>query len=128
MGVMQRFAAGLALVFVATLMLASYGHCWPMLSAQVAAVATSQTHDHTGHQKQHHHPTEGLGQELSVPAVPTGPVATVEAPAAKAFAPILLVAVAWCARLIAHDQPQPRARAGPSAFAEFHARTARLLI
>jgi hypothetical protein len=123
---MRRFAAAFAFVFVTSLMLAAYGHCWPMLVAQVAA---AEAHDHGSHHKQHHHPTEGFGQELSVPGVPSGPVAIVQAPIAKDFAPILLaIAVADEASATEQDGPSPRARAGPTAFQEFHARTSRLLI
>ena len=88
---MRRFAAAFVFVFVTSLVLASYGHCWPMLAAQMdrqARIASS--HDHGGHQKQHHHPTQGFGQELSVPGVQSGPVVIVHAPEAKTFAPILL--------------------------------------
>jgi hypothetical protein len=125
---MRRVAAAFA--FFASVILAAYGHCWPMLAVQMRQHAESShaAHDHEGHEPQHHHPTEGFGQELSVPGVPQGPVVVLQAPAAKSFAPILLlVAVAE------HEAPDPtarshhRARAGP-AFAEFHARTGRLLI
>ena len=123
---MGRVAAAFAFVFVTSLMLASYGHCWPMLVAQMAA---AEAHDHSGHHKQHHHPTEGFGQELSVPGVPSAPVAIVQAPIAKDFAPILLVvAVADDANVYVENGPYHRARAGPTAFREFHARTGRLLI
>ena len=33
---MRRFAAAFAFVFVTSLVLASYGHCWPMLVAEIA--------------------------------------------------------------------------------------------
>jgi hypothetical protein len=123
---MRRVAAVFALIFITSLMLASYGHCWPMLVAQVAAV---EAHDHGAHHKQHHHPTEGFGQELSVPGVPSAPVAIVQAPIAKDFAPILLVvAVADDANVYVENGPHHRARAGPTPFQEFHARTGRLLI
>ncbi len=126
---MRRVAAVFAFVFVTSLVLAAYGHCWPMLVAQVGELTPSQAHDHGGHHKQHHHPTEGFGQELSVPGVPSGPVAIVQAPIAKDFAPILLVvAVADGAGAHAYGGPDPKARAGPTAFQEFHARTGRLLI
>ena len=126
---MRRVAAAFAFVFVTSLMLASYGHCWPMLAAQVGELATSEAHDHSGHHKPHHHPTEGFGQELSVPGVPSGPVAIIQAPIAKKFAPILLVvAVADDANVYVANGPYHRARAGPPAFREFHARTGRLLI
>jgi hypothetical protein len=126
---MRRVVAVFGFIFVSSLMLASYGHCWPMLVAQVGELATSQAHDHAGHHKQHHHPTEGFGQELSVPGVPSAPVAIVQAPIAKDFAPILLaVAVADEASATEQDGPSPRARAGPTAFQDFHARTGRLLL
>ena len=126
---MRRVAAAFAFVFVTSLMLAAYGHCWPMLVAQVGEFSTSQAHDHGGHHKQHNHPAEGFGQELSVPGVPSGPVAIVQAPIAKDFAPILLaIAVADDASTTEHDGPSPKARAGPTAFRDFHARTGRLLI
>ena len=125
---MHRFAAAFAFAFVTSLVLASYGHCWPMLAAQIDLQAASQAH-HGGHQKEHHHPTEGFGQELSVPGVPSGPVAIVQAPVAKSFAPILLVvAAADYASADGEAGPYHRARAGPPAFKEFHARTGRLLI
>ena len=76
---MRRFAAAFAFVFVTSLVLASYGHCWPMLAAQMDRQA-APAHDHGSHHKQHHHPTEGFGQELSVPGVPSAPVAIVQAP------------------------------------------------
>ena len=126
---MRRVAAVFAFVFVTSLVLVSYGHCWPMLVTQIGELASSQAHDHGGHHKQHHHPTEGFGQELSVPGVPSAQVAIVQAPIAKDFAPILLVVVvADDANVFAHDGPDPRARAGPPAFRDFHARTGRLLI
>ena len=126
---MRRVAAVFAFVFVASLLLASYGHCWPMLVQEITQLEGPMAHDHGGHHKQHHHPTEGFGQELSVPGVPSGAVAIVQAPIAKDFAPILLVvALADDAGVFAHDGPNPKARAGPTAFQEFHARTGRLLI
>jgi hypothetical protein len=124
---MRRFAGAFAFVFVASLMLASYGHCWPMLVAQIDN--HSQAHDHDGHHKQHNHQTEGFGQELSVPGVPSGPVAVVAVPLAKSFAPILLVvSITETGDSDIDTRPSPRARAGPPAFSEFHARTGRLLI
>ena len=127
---MRRFAAAFAFAFVASLVLASYGHCWPMLAAQMDREAASEaSHHHGGHTKQHHHPTEGFGQELSVPGVQSGPAAIVHAPVAKSFAPILLaVATADHGSADGEVRPSHRARAGPPAFAEFHARTGRLLI
>ena len=126
---MRRFAAAFAFVFVTSLVLASYGHCWPMLAAQIDSAMTSHAHDHGGHHKQHNHQTEGFGQELLVPGVPSGAVAILDAPVAKDFAPVLLI-VSTAERESAGDDshPSPRARAGPSAFTEFHARTGRLLI
>ena len=127
---MRRFAAAFAFVFVTSLMLAAYGHCWPMLAAQMDRQALAHSaHDHGGHQKQHHHPTEGFGQELSVPGLQSALAAIIPAPIAKSFAPVLLMVAA--ARHVSTDgevRPAPRARAGPPAFAEFHARTSRLLI
>jgi hypothetical protein len=126
---MRRFAAAICFVFVTSLVLASYGHCWPMLVAQIDTAATANAHDHAGHHKQHNHQTEGFGQELSVPGVPSGPVAVLDAPTAKTFAPILLIVSITGGASAAEDtRPSPRARAGPSAFAAFHARTGRLLI
>ena len=125
---MRRFAAAISFVFVTSLLLASYGHCWPMLVAQIDDVAATHTHHHGDH-KQHNHTTDGLGQELSVPGVASGPVAVIDAPVAKSFAPILLaIAVTTLDDADVHTRPAARARAGPSAFAEFHARTGRLLI
>jgi hypothetical protein len=126
---MRRFAAAISVVFLTSLVLASYGHCWPMLAAQLDSAVTSHAHDHGGHHKQHNHQTEGFGQELSVPGVPSGAVAVLDAPVAKDFAPVLLiVSIAEPASPGEDLHPSSRARAGPSAFAEFHARTGRLLI
>ena len=127
---MRRFAAAFAFVFVTSLVLASYGHCWPMLAVQIDRQATlHSSHDHSGHQKQHHHPSQGFGQELSVPGVESGPAAIIPAPIAKSFAPVLLaVASADHGSADGEVRPSHRARAGPPAFAEFHARTGRLLI
>ena len=127
---MRRFAAAFAFVFVTSLVLAAYGHCWPMLAAQMDRQATSHSaHDHGGHQKQHHHPTEGFGQELSVPGVASGPAVVVDAPVVKSFAPILLaVEAADHGQITGEVRPSHTARAGPPAFAEFYARTGRLLI
>ena len=126
---MRRFAAAICFVFVTSLVLASYGHCWPMLAAQIDSAATSHAHDHGGQQKQHNHRTEGFGQELSVPGVPSGAVAVIAAPTAKSVAPILLVvSLTETSDGDIDSRPSPRARAGPPAFAEFHARTGRLLI
>jgi len=126
---MRRFAAAICFVFVTSLVLASYGHCWPMLAAQIDSAATADAHDHGGHRKQHNHQTEGFGQELSVPGLPSGPVAVLDAPVAKTFAPILLIiSTADITNAGDESRPSPRARAGPSAFADFHARTGRLLI
>ena len=124
---MRRFAGAFAFVFVASLLLASYGHCWPMLAAQIDT--HSQAQDHSLHHKQHNHQTEGFGQELSVPGVASGAVGVVAAPVAKSFAPILLAVVVGD-QGPAHPASalSPKARAGPPAFAEFHARTGRLLI
>lgn len=126
---MRRFAAAFAFVFVTSLVLAAYGHCWPMLAAQMDRQAlVHAAHDHNGHQKQHHHPTEGFGQELSVPGVASGPAIVVDAPIAKSFAPVLLaVEVADHGQITGAVRPSPRARAGPPPFAEFYARTGRLL-
>ena len=125
---MRRFSAAFGWVFVASLVLASYGHCWPMLAAQIDEVTASHEHHHGGDHKQHNHTTDGFGQELSVPGVPSGPVAIIDAPLAKSFAPILLVVAITALDDDVDANPAPRARAGPSAFAEFHARTGRLLI
>ena len=126
---MGRTAATFAFVFFTSLVLASYGHCWPMLAAQIDSAATAHAHDHGGHQKQHNHQTEGFGQELSIPGVPSGPVAVIAAPVAKSFAPILLVAsITETSDSDIGALPSKRARAGPPAFSEFHARTGRLLI
>jgi hypothetical protein len=127
---MRRVAAAFAFVFVTSLVLASYGHCWPMLAAQIDRQALAHSsHDHGGHQKQHHHPTQGFGQELSVPGVASVSAAIVPAPVAKSFAPILLaVAAADHGSTDGEVRPFHRSRAGPPAFAEFHARTGRLLI
>ncbi len=128
---MRRFAAAISFVFVTSLLLVSYGHCWPMLVAQIDEVAASHEHHHGGDHKQHNHTTDGFGQELSVPGVASGPVAVIDAPVARSFAPILLV-VAITVLDDAHADARPaaraRARAGPTAFSEFHARTGRLLI
>lgn len=126
---MRRSATTCVFLFVTSLVLVSYGHCWPMLIAQVAELTASQAHDHSGHHKQHHHPTEGFGQELSVPGVPSVSVAVVQAPIAKQFAPILLiVAVGDDAGAFSQNGLDPKSRAGPPAFQEFHTRTGRLLI
>jgi hypothetical protein len=117
-------------VFVASLVLAAYGHCWPMLAVQLDHQAASHdAHHHDGGQKQHHHPTEGFGQELSAPGVQSAAVAIVQAPVAKSFVPILLaVAAAGYDGGADRARPNHRARAGPPAFTAFHARTGRLLI
>jgi hypothetical protein len=101
-----------------------------MLAAQMdAQVLAPSSHDHGGHQKQHHHPTQGFGQELSVPGVASGPAVVVDARIAKSFAPIPpAVEIADHGRADGGVRPARRARAGPPAFAEFHARTGRLLI
>jgi hypothetical protein len=127
---MRRIVAAFAFVFVTSLVLAAYGHCWPMLAAQMDPQAASHSsHDHGGQQKQHHHPSQGFGQELSVPGVQSGPAIIVQAPEATDFAPVLLaVETADCRRGDGEVRPSHRARAGPPAFAEFHARTGRLLI
>ena len=127
---MRRIAATFAFVFVTSLVLAAYGHCWPMLAAQLDREASSHSsHDHGGHQKQHHHPTQGFGQELSVPGVQSASAGIIPAPIAKSFAPVLLaVTAADCGYADGKARPPHRARAGPPAFAEFHARTGRLLI
>jgi hypothetical protein len=127
---MRRFAAAFAFVCVTSLVLAAYGHCWPMLAAQVDHQAASHSsHDHGGPQKQHHHPTQGFGQELSVPGLESGLAAIIPAPVAKSFAPVLLAVVAADHGSVDGEvRPSHRARAGPPAFAEFHARTGRLLI
>jgi len=127
---MRRIAATFACVFVTSLVLAAYGHCWPMLAAQIDRQASSHSsHDHGGHQKQHHHPSQGFGQELSVPGVQSASAAIIPAPVAKSFAPVLpAVAAADCGCANGEVRPPHRARAGPPAFAEFHARTGRLLI
>jgi hypothetical protein len=128
---MRRFAAAISFVFVTSLVLASYGHCWPMLQAQIDSATAAHADDHGGHHKQHkqhNHQAEGFGQELTVPGVPSGPVAFLDAPVAKTFAPILLVVAISEGAGASDESPSPRARAGPPAFAEFHARTGRLLI
>jgi hypothetical protein len=127
---MRRVSAVFGLLFLTSLVLASYGHCWPMLASQLRHEAAAQTAHHHGAQpKQHHHPTEGFGQELSIPAVSAAVAAVDHPPFAKSFVPILLVvATIEVEGLDANARPQPRARAGPPAFAEFHARTGRLLI
>ena len=126
---MRRFAAVFAFVFLSSLVLAAYGHCWPMQQAQIGHENASQTHDHSGHLKPHRHPTDGFGQELSVPGVPSGPVAIIQAPVAKSYVPVLpAVAILDRGRADARARPHQNVRAGPPAFAEFHARTGRLLI
>ena len=126
---MRRFAAAFAFIFVASLMLVAYGHCWPMLVEEIAKLDAPPAHDHSGHSKMHHHPTEGFGQELSVPGVASGAVAVIDAPIAKSFAPVLLVVeIADHANPDVEGRFSHSARAGPPAFQEFHARTGRLLI
>ena len=128
---MRRVAAAFAFLFVMSLVLVSYGHCWPMLTAQIDHQAVSHSaHDHGGGEpKQHHHPTQGFGQELSVPGVHVEVAAIAPPPVAKDFAPILLVLDDTETGIAdGQDDPSHRARAGPPAFAEFHARTGRLLI
>ena len=126
---MRRLAGAFTLLFVASLLLASYGHCWPMLAAQMDRhIASHDAHHHGGHEKQHHHPTEGFGQELSVPAVQTAAPALADQPAAKSFPPLVLVVAVEKPHFDARTHLNHRARAGPPAFAEFHARTGRLLI
>jgi hypothetical protein len=125
---MRRFSGAFALLFVASLLLASYGHCRPMLVAQLA-LAASHAHHHGGPQSQHHHPTEGFGQELSIPGVQAIPPAIDYQPVAKSLMPILVVvATIDLMPTDAKAPPHIRARAGPPAFHEFHARTGRLLI
>ena len=126
---MRRFSAAFALVFVASLVLASYGHCRPMLAVQLDRHAASHVaHQHGDHQPQHHHPTQGFGQELSIPGVQAAPPA-IDHQVVKSFEPILIVvAMADTARTDAKAHWQHQARAGPPAFHEFHARTGRLLI
>jgi len=127
---MRRRAAAFALAFVASLVLAAYGHCWPMLAVQLdRQLASHDAHHHGGEQKQHHHPTEGFGQELSVPGVQAAAVAVLQPPVAKPFVPVI-PAVAAVDNDAGDDRARPnhRARAGPPAFTEFHARTGRLLI
>jgi hypothetical protein len=126
---MRRFAAAISFVFVTSLLLASYGHCLPMLAAQIDEVTASHEHHHGGDHKQHNHTTDGFGQELSIQGVASGPVAVIDAPVAKSFTPILLVITLTALDDTGADvRPFARARAGPTAFAEFHARTGRLLI
>jgi hypothetical protein len=127
---MRRCAAAFAFVFVASLVLAAYGHCWPMLVVQLDhQLASHDAHHHGGGQKQHHHPTEGFGQELSVPGVQSATLAVVQTPVAKPFVPILpALAAVDCDHGDDRARPNQRARAGPPAFAAFHARTGRLLI
>ena len=127
---MRRFSAAFGLLFVASLVLAAYGHCWPMLASQVRHESAAQTaHHHGGQPKQHHHPTEGFGQELSVPGVSAALSAIGHPPFAKSFVPALLVVATIGAEgLDANARPHHRARAGPPAFKEFYARTGRLLI
>jgi hypothetical protein len=127
---MRRFSAAFGLVLVASLALAAYGHCRPMLAAQLDRRVESQAaHHHGNHRPQHHHPTEGFGQELSVPGLQAAPPAVDHQPAVKSFVSILLVAATIeVPRAGGKARLSNRARAGPPAFAEFHARTGRLLI
>jgi hypothetical protein len=126
---MRRFAAAISFVFVASLMLAAYGHCWPMLVVQIDSATASHAHAHDVPDKPHNHPKDGFGQELSVPGVPPSAVAVIAAPIAKSFAPVLLVAsITETSDSYIDARPSPRARAGPPSFSEFHARTGRLLI
>jgi hypothetical protein len=125
---MRRFSVAFAWVFVASLLLAAYGHCQPMLVAQLAQAA-SHAHHHGGEWSPHHHPTQGFGQELSVPGVQAAPPAIGYQPVAKSFVPdLLVVATIEVPRADAEARPHVRARAGPPAFHEYHARTGRLLI
>jgi hypothetical protein len=128
---MRRATAAFAFMFVASLVLAAYGHCWPMLAAQIdsQAAASHEAHDHGGHRKQHHHPSQGLGQELSVAGVHAEVSAIAPPQVAKVVVPVLLALEEHGSRIAgAQDNPPRNARAGPPAFAEFHARTGRLLI
>ena len=125
---MRRFAAAISFAFVASLILAAYGHCWPMLVAQIDSATASHEHAHNVPERQHNHQKDGFGQELSIPSVPSGAVAIIAAPIAKSFAPVLLVASIIEGAGAGDESPAPRARAGPPAFAQFHARTGRLLI
>src|SRR5262245_15938803 len=125
---MPRFAAMFAVLFVASLTLASFGHCWPMLAELEQQAASPHAHHHDSPQKLHHHPTEGFGQELSVPGVQAIGPAIAPGPVAKSFPAIVLVVAVEYVRFDARAQLSHKARAGPPAFEEFHARTGRLLI
>jgi len=45
---MRRLAAAFAFVFVASLTLAAYGHCWPMLVAQIEMMVDFMLADSLG--------------------------------------------------------------------------------
>jgi hypothetical protein len=126
---LRRRAATLAIAFVASLVAAAYGHCWPMFAAQIHQVMEHH-HGHDGHDGgapllPHEH-----GPELMVAGVAAAPPADVDAPISKVLPPI-----SPTAGMLPNFQLAPiahgaygGARAGPFAFRDIHARTGRLLI
>jgi hypothetical protein len=122
---MRRIAAALAVAFVASLTLASYGHCWPMFSVQVAQLIAP--HGHDGHEGGEI-PAEDSGPELATPAVESATPAI--SPPTSSNPPVLILGTEEAAvRVIAIPRRALNTtRAGPSAFRDIHARTGRLLI
>jgi hypothetical protein len=131
--VMRRSAAALTIAFVASLVVAAYGHCWPMFTAQMHHAVTTQ--NHPGHEHGHgqgKHPSlpQEQGPELVNVGVASGPQAVLTAPLAKPAPGIPFMVTALPADDPGAKVPQlyNGARAGPFAFRDIHARTGRLLI
>jgi len=123
---MRQVSVAIALVFVANLLLAAYGHCIPMLSAQMEGLVSAHAH-HMHHEGQPN-PIEHNGHDLAVPGISTATV-VVDAPAMHDLAPPLpALALLDLHDFAAKQSAVPRARARPAPFAFIHARTGRLLI
>ena len=119
----QRIAALLTLAFVACLTLASYAHCWPMLTSQLEQLASHEHHDHGAPPL-----PDGSGPELTAPGLPSSSLAVfVPVPSPESTFIALPERVTYAGGQVSSRRAQ-NARAGPAPFKDIHARTGRLLI
>ena len=119
----RRFAALLTLAFVACLTLASYAHCWPMLTSQLEQMASHEHHEHGAPPL-----PDGSEPELTALGLPSTALAVfVPVPSPGYTFLALPEPVTSTGGQISSRRTQ-NARAGPAPFREIHARTGRLLI
>jgi len=124
---MKSFAISLAVVFLASVTLATYGHCWPPV-AQTDAAGHDHAHDGDAHR--------GAGDAgdcagaMVAPMLAAAQASVATGPVKKAAAPASIPTIGRTPSLTDTMVARTRDRSTgpPLRFADIHARTGRLLI